>query len=124
MNDKITETDLRALAHLLGRIRPDWQTPGILAALSHETPLSLPLVAVAAIIAAADLDNRTPKILELDGRHRRNAAAALSGAEVTTTRPPETPMPPRGRGLGERPGVPPTPLARLARARLREEAAS
>ena len=73
MNDKITwdKSTADALASLLGRLRPDWQMPGIMAALADErlrgrNPFA---VARAAILAAGNPKVRTPAVIAMDGEH-------------------------------------------------------
>ena len=65
------EKDLRAIAHIAHRIRPDWAVPGILAALrACPATASLADIALAAITCARDrADQRTPAVIALDGTH-------------------------------------------------------
>lgn len=70
------EKDLRAVAHITHRIRPDWATPGILTALrACPATASLADIAIAAITCARDrTDQRTPAVIALDGTHWATAS--------------------------------------------------
>ena len=82
------ERDLRAIAHLVARIRPEWHQPGVMAVLRDCPDDKLADTAIAAIICARDrTDQRTPAVIALDGTHW--AAASVQ---------PETPrLDPRQR---------------------------
>jgi hypothetical protein len=74
MNDKIiTGRALNALAAVLHELRPDWQEPGILDGLARATDNPKCRdgwhLALAAVKASADLGNRTPRVIALDGQH-------------------------------------------------------
>lgn len=66
-----TARALRALAHLVHHIRPDWDEHGILAKLTQATTAGrrTPDLALAAIRAAAEPSNRTPAVIPFDGPH-------------------------------------------------------
>lgn len=67
---RMTEVEAQALAAFLGRVRPDWDHPGIMAALKKATHLgSSAAVAAAACRLAENLELRTPAILEKPGPH-------------------------------------------------------
>jgi hypothetical protein len=62
-------TTLAAFVHTL---RPDWDVPGIVAALGQVRDRAVAgEVAVAAIRAATDHGNRTPAVIAMDGKHWR-----------------------------------------------------
>lgn len=75
MNDKITmiwdKPMADALTRLLALLRPDWQPPGIAAALADQRLRAKPPteVALAAIRAGANSKIRTPAVIPLDGEH-------------------------------------------------------
>ena len=80
------ERDLRAIAHLVARIRPEWHQPGVMAALRDCPDGKLADTAVAALICARDrTDQATPAVIALDGAHWR-------------TTPGSAPPPPPDRG--------------------------
>ena len=88
-----TEQDRRALAHLVGQLRPDWDRAGIAAALAKHPDQSLDVLAVQALIAATTrTDQRTPAVLGLDGDHANRARVAVSLPQVTP-QPPRSPLP-------------------------------
>lgn len=67
-----SDQDLRAVAFLVNRLRPDWDTPGIIAALTGAPRHDLAALALAAVHAAANRpDQRTPAVIALDGPHWR-----------------------------------------------------
>lgn len=67
---RMTETEAQALAAYLGRVRPDWDHPGIIAALKKAAPLGpSAAVAAAACRLAENLELRTPAILDKPGAH-------------------------------------------------------
>ena len=60
----------RALAFVVHAIRPDWDEPGILAAIRKAPAKPLATVAAAAIACASlRTDQRTPACIALDGDH-------------------------------------------------------
>lgn len=68
----ITEDQARALAYFITTaIRPDWQVPGVLAALADAATMtrSPATLAEAAVRAASAEGNRTPKVIALPGAH-------------------------------------------------------
>ncbi len=78
-----------ALAALLATLRPDWDAKGVLAALGRAQDRGTAYdLAHAALRAAADLGNRTPAVIPLDGPHWHTQSAP-------TAQSPPTPTPPR-----------------------------
>jgi len=72
MNDQRTsQDDVRVIADWVHQIRPTWDQHGILAALAKRRGAQPARLALAALAAAANLDNRTPAIIALDGSHWR-----------------------------------------------------
>jgi len=72
MNDQRTsQDDVRVIADWVHQIRPTWDQHGILAALAKRRDAQPARLALAALAAAANLDNRTPAIIALDGSHWR-----------------------------------------------------
>ena len=72
------------IASLVHTIRPDWDKPGIRAALHQVADRPLALATIAATIAATTrTDQRTPAIIALDGDHWTKAHTTLG----TTPRP-------------------------------------
>lgn len=70
MTDEITGDQARALAALVATLRPDWDAPGVLAALrTARTKGTADQLAHAAINAATNTANRTPAVIALDGPH-------------------------------------------------------
>ena len=66
------ERDLRAIAHLVNRIRPDWHVPGTMAVLRDCPTDKLADTALAAILCARDRrDQDKPAVIALDGSHWR-----------------------------------------------------
>lgn len=80
----ISRSQAEHLAALVHAIRPDWDAPGILAALVKVRTRPLALVAYAAVRAAENTSNRTPAVIALDGTHWRPPTAA----ELPTPIPP------------------------------------
>jgi len=79
-----TDKDRSAIAHLVSRMRPDWDTHGNTVALAKHPDQSLDVLALQAIIAAVTrTDQKTPAILGLDGDHTQRARVALSKPQVT-----------------------------------------
>lgn len=71
---KITDSEqpLRAIAYLVEIVRPDWDTPGTMAALRKRPDAPIADLAMAAIWAAAHpKTHRTPGVIPLDGPHWR-----------------------------------------------------
>lgn len=67
---QMTKSQGVLLAKLVEQIRPDWDFPGIMAALGKAAGKgSFPDVAIAAITAAADPGARTPGVIPTDGHH-------------------------------------------------------
>ena len=66
----MTEVQAQALATFVARIRPDWDHPGIMAALGKAANLGSPVqVARALVNLAENPDLRTPAILAQPGSH-------------------------------------------------------
>src|SRR5690349_17586979 len=66
----MTEVQAQALATFVARIRPDWDHPGIMAALGKAANLGTPAqVARALVNLAENHDLRTPAILAQPGSH-------------------------------------------------------
>ena len=66
----LTETDARALAHLMSTIRPDWDKAGCMSALRKVIDRDVAEVTIAAIRFARERhDQRTPAALAKDGKH-------------------------------------------------------
>ncbi len=66
----MTEQEARALARAIELMRPTWQAAGIAHAIGlARTRANKWTVALAAIAAAAEDENRTPAVIPLDGRH-------------------------------------------------------
>ena len=83
------ERDLRAIAHLVARVRPEWHQPGVMAVLRDCPDDKLADTAIAAIICARDrADQVTPAVIALDGSHWRIGA---SGSAETDAKPALTP---------------------------------
>jgi hypothetical protein len=97
--------DLAALQHLVTRIRPDWDTPGVHAALQAANRAAWPLerIAAAAIDAATTPTTRTPAGI---GDRLRNGWAANTAAQPPRRDPAEAAAPydrnTHGRAVAER----------------------
>jgi len=91
-----TDKDRSAIAHLVSRIRPDWDTHGNTVALAKHPDQSLDVLTLQALIAAVTrTDQKTPAILGLDGDHTNRARVALSKpVSVTSKMPGYTPSEP------------------------------
>lgn len=64
------EQNLRAIAHLVHQVRPDWELRGIMAALRGCPPDRLADTVIAAISCARDRhDQHTPAVIPHDGPH-------------------------------------------------------
>ena len=75
----MTRDQAEKIAHAVHAIRPDWDTPGIIAALSRSRDRADTWqVAIAAITAAADNTNRTPAVIPLAGKHWQTATTGTS----------------------------------------------
>lgn len=79
---RITKVEAQALAAFIGRIRPDWNQPGIVAAIEKAGPLG-PAAAVGAALCklAENYELRTPAMLDQPGPH-------WAGTTVATRTPP------------------------------------
>lgn len=87
-----------AIATAVQQLRPDWDHPGILAALEKAAPLGTPAeVAAAAFRLAGNLQVRTPGMLSQPGAHWRAPAEGGPTVSVVVTRCPEHPEHPAAR---------------------------
>ena len=83
------ERDLRAIAHLVARIRPEWHQTGVMAVLRDCPDDKLADTAIAALICARDRnDQMTPAVIALDGAHWRIGTRA---GDEPDTKPALTP---------------------------------
>ena len=91
-----TDKDRSAIAQLVARIRPDWDTHGNTVALAKHPDQSLDVLTLQALIAAVTrTDQKTPAILGLDGDHTNRARVALSKpVSVTAKLPGYAPLDP------------------------------
>ena len=69
-----------AIAVLVGKLRPDWDVRGVMAALSQVRDREPGLVAIAAIRCAMVPSNRTPAVIAMAGAHWGEKPA--SGSEL------------------------------------------
>lgn len=84
--DRITRQQADALTALLATLRPDWDKPGIWAAVSKAKDVAPTRdLCVAAIKASGLATNRTPSIIGLEGPHWRGSDHAPKLPEI----PPE-----------------------------------
>ena len=94
----MTRSQAVAIATAVQQVRPEWDHPGILAALQaaqgHGTPAE---VAAAAFRLAGDLKVRTPGMLAQPGKHWRAPADGGPTVSVVVTRCPEHPEHPAAR---------------------------
>ena len=94
----MTRSQAVAVATAVQQVRPEWDHPGILAALQaaqgHGTPAE---VAAAAFRLAGDLKVRTPGMLAQSGKHWRAPAEGGPTVSVVVTRCPEHPEHPAAR---------------------------
>ena len=94
----MTRSQAVAVATTVQQVRPEWDHPGILAALQaaqgHGTPAE---VAAAAFRLAGDLKVRTPGMLAQPGKHWRAPAEGGPTVSVVVTRCPEHPEHPAAR---------------------------
>ncbi len=94
----MTRSQAVAVATAVQQVRPEWDHPGILAALQaaqgHGTPAE---VAAAAFRLAGDLKVRTPGMLAQPGKHWRAPAEGGPTVSVVVTRCPEHPEHPAAR---------------------------
>lgn len=82
----LTPDQGRALAYLVTGLRPDWQTPGVLAAIREASTTTRDPAAVmlAAISAARVPTNKTPRVIALPGGHwpaPRGSEASVGGLQ-------------------------------------------
>lgn len=69
---RITRRQATALAELIHALRPEWDAPGVLAAIGEARDVGpAPMVAIAAIRAATTPTNRTPAVIPMEGAHWR-----------------------------------------------------
>lgn len=86
----ITRDQAHALAALLATLRPDWQPPGILKALSDARERADAWsLAHAALHAAQDPKVRTPAVIALAGEHWTKGKALGTGDPLHFARCPE-----------------------------------
>src|SRR5690349_20656220 len=79
---RMTKVEAQALAAFVARVRPDWQQPGIMAAIEKAVPLgSAAAIGGALCRLAENLELRTPALLAEPGPH-------WSGTTVATRQPP------------------------------------
>jgi hypothetical protein len=75
MNDPASTRTEAKDAHLIATwvrlIRPDWDTPGVIAALRKRADNNPARLALAALACAADRTNRYPNVIAMDGSHWR-----------------------------------------------------
>ena len=94
----MTRSQAVAVATAVQQVRPEWDHPGILAALQaaqgHGTPAE---VAAAAFRLAGDLKVRTPGMLAQPGKHWRAPADGGPTVSVVVTRCGEHPEHPAAR---------------------------
>jgi hypothetical protein len=91
----IDKAQAQALAAFVSRIRPDWDHPGIVAAISRARNLgSAAAVGAALCRLAENLELRTPAILADPGHHWSGTTVASRQAPVMCT---DHPAQPRGR---------------------------
>gem|GEM_PF-1707314 len=82
MNDpQISRDDAQIIARWVHQIRPTWDLPGILAALSKRGDAQPARLALAALAAAATASNRSPAVIAMDGNHWRIGHAIESEAD-------------------------------------------
>ena len=87
-----------AIATAVQQVRPEWDHPGILAALEKAAPLGTPAeVAAAAFRLAGNLQVRTPGMLSQPGAHWRAPADGGPTVSVVVTRCGEHPEHPAAR---------------------------
>ena len=94
----MTRSQAVAIATAVQQVRPEWDHPGILAALEKAAPLGTPAeVAAAAFRLAGNLQVRTPGMLSQPGAHWRAPADGGPTVSVVVTRCPEHPEHPAAR---------------------------
>ena len=91
----MTRSQAVAIATAVQQVRPEWDHPGILAALEKAAPLGTPAeVAAAAFRLAGNLQVRTPGMLSQPGAHWRAPADGGPTVSVVVTRCGEHPAHP------------------------------
>ncbi len=94
----MTRAQAVAVATAVQQVRPEWDHPGILAALEKAAPLGTPAeVAAAAFRLAGNLQVRTPGMLSQPGAHWRAPADGGPTVSVVVTRCGEHPEHPAAR---------------------------
>ena len=94
----MTRSQAVAVATAVQQVRPEWDHPGILAALEKAAPLGTPAeVAAAAFRLAGNLQVRTPGMLSQPGAHWRAPAEGGPTVSVVVTRCGEHPEHPAAR---------------------------
>ena len=85
------EHDLRAIAHLVARIRPEWHQPGVMAVLRDCPDDKLADTAIAALTCARDrTDQATPAVIALDGAHWRTGTRVSDEPDAKPALTPST----------------------------------
>ena len=85
------ERDLRAIAHLVARVRPEWHQTGVMAVLRDCPDDKLADTAIAALICARDRnDQMTPAVIALDGAHWRIGARVSDDPDAKPALTPST----------------------------------
>ena len=98
MTAHINRAQTEALATLTTRLRPDWDHPGIVAAILRAADKGAPLdIAHALLTLAEDNQLRSPALLAADGRHWLRRDGRPTGPRTTSNVPcpdhPEQDMP-------------------------------
>ena len=88
----MTRTQAEALATFIAKVRPDWDHPGIVAAISKAQAKATPLqVARALVNLAENSDLRTPAMLAEKGQHWRDGMEPTGPNASHDVRCPEHP---------------------------------
>jgi hypothetical protein len=90
----MTRPQAEALATFVNRMRPDWDHPGIVSALSKAASLGGPLdVAHALLILAENRELKSPGMLHQQGKHWKRADGENTGPNIShNVRCPEHPI--------------------------------
>lgn len=84
-DNRMTKEQAQALAEFLHMLRPGWDTAGIVAALGNARLMGTAGdLAIAAIAAAMDTNNRTPAVIAMPGAHWSHAALRHKSSANTT----------------------------------------
>lgn len=88
----MTRTEAQALATFITKVRPDWDHPGIIAAIGKAQAKATPLqVARALVNLAENRELRTPALLAEAGQHWRDGAEATGPNVSHDVRCPDHP---------------------------------